>query len=181
MSLLPDAEGREVLARSILFPATPAPGQATEELCQSIVSHFLAESKELPRCFTPSTTRWAFAWRMEGMEERLVSSSPDHSLTPPHFHVFYNSNPVMAASLGRHVLLSSGVLALPRDQVSFPITSKEQLAFVVAHEMAHHHLDHHAEGISLILVPPLPSTPQLETCCLLAAAALAARGRILWR
>ena len=41
-----------------------------------------------------------------------------------------------------------------------------QAAFVLGHEMAHHHLDHHAEGISLVLVgsdtkkenltPPIP-------------------------
>ena len=112
----------------------------------------------------------------------MVTGSPDRGLPTPRFHVFYSSNPVMAASLGRHVILSSGVLSLPTDQVSSPSTSKAQLAFVVAHEMAHHHLDHHAEGISLILVPPLSSSsPQLETCCVLAAAALALRGAILWR
>ena len=39
---------------------------------------------------------------------------------------------------------------LHKSDCSVPLFIKA--AFVLAHEMAHHHLDHHAEGISLIMV-----------------------------
>ena len=45
-----------------------------------------------------------------------------------------------------------------------------QVAFVMAHEMAHHYLDHHAEGISLMMVGPLQKccTVQYSLVCYLA-------------
>merc|ERR1712142_348856 len=80
--------------------------------------------------------------RVANIADVLMLYNKQLILEPPKFHIM-NGKSLTAFSLGNHVVLSKGTLEKWTDT---------QLAFIIAHEISHHLLDHHVENLSWLLV-----------------------------
>ena len=80
--------------------------------------------------------------RLAKITERLRDSNPDMILDRPIFHLSQEGL-LDIYSMANHIVLSVKTLDLWTD---------EQMAFIIAHEISHHLLDHHMENVSWMLV-----------------------------
>ena len=80
--------------------------------------------------------------RLAKISERLKASNPDMILDRPIFHLSHEGL-FDAYSMANHVVVSVKTLDLWTD---------DQMAFIIAHEISHHLLDHHMENVSWMMV-----------------------------
>ena len=80
--------------------------------------------------------------RLAKITERLRDSNPDMILDRPIFHLSQEGL-LDVYSMANHIVLSVKTLDLYTD---------DQMAFIIAHEISHHLLDHHMENVSWMLV-----------------------------
>ena len=80
--------------------------------------------------------------RLAKITERLRTSNPDMILDRPIFHLSQEGL-LDAYSMANHIVLSVKTLDLWTD---------DQMAFIIAHEISHHLLDHHMENVSWMMV-----------------------------
>ena len=80
--------------------------------------------------------------RLLRISDKLKSSNPDMILDRPVFHLSQEGL-LDAYSMANHIVFSVKTLDLWTD---------DQMAFIIAHEISHHLLDHHMENVSWMLV-----------------------------
>lgn len=80
--------------------------------------------------------------RLARISKRLSISNPDTILDPTIFHLSQEGL-LDAYSMANHIVFSVRTLDLWTD---------DQMAFIIAHEISHHLLDHHMENVSWMFV-----------------------------
>ena len=104
-----------------------------EMLTQVMVEEFI--QKEDDELVPKSDSQYS---RVAMIADRLVQSNEMMDLEYPEFHIVANKH-INAFSIARHIIITMGTLNRWNDS---------QVAFIIGHEMAHHVLDHHLEGLS---------------------------------
>ena len=133
--------GSKLLMKTILspFPYVPQSESAepknNRELLTSVVVHHFLQGKEVSRTFPAYD-------KLDEIASRLVEKNPELNLPLPKIHISVDGR-VPAFSLADHIVISLNTL------MTF---SEAQIAFILAHEMAHNALDHHVLGLSLKMV-----------------------------
>ena len=80
--------------------------------------------------------------RIGKIVEQIIETNSDLNLSAPIIHLTLEGA-MNAYSLANHIIICADGLDLLSD---------DQLSFIIAHEMAHHMLDHHMEGLSWMVV-----------------------------
>ena len=135
---LRESGSRQII--KILSPPSVSPSESVEaknnrEVLTSVMVHYFLQGKEVSRSFPAYD-------KLDEIASRLVEKNPELKLSQPKIHISVDGR-LPAFSLADHVVISLNTLMT---------CSETQIAFILGHEMAHHALDHHIEGLSLKIV-----------------------------